>query len=70
MEENTQLIPHADTQPEPTFPVKCAWCEAEGNETIIGYCAAENSHGICGKHSRAVRAALREKYGRVLWEAY
>lgn len=36
------------------YPVVCAWCAAEGRETVIGTTSVAGSHGIC----RACRATL------------
>lgn len=37
-------------EPETLFPRFCAWCEAEGNETVVGETVVRGSHGICERH--------------------
>jgi len=38
-------------------PVYCAWCQAEGIKTIVGWSTIEGSHGVCKYHFKQV---LRE----------
>lgn len=38
------------------YPRLCAWCEAEGMRTIVGYTTIEHSSGICAEHLAQLNA--------------
>uniref|UniRef100_A0A6M3ITM3 Uncharacterized protein n=1 Tax=viral metagenome TaxID=1070528 RepID=A0A6M3ITM3_9ZZZZ len=42
------------------FPVYCAWCQAEGILTRVGWKDCENSSGICARHYREAMRELEE----------
>ena len=53
------------------YPVYCAWCRAEGIETIIGMTIIPGSDGICEWHSQEVVAqvqAYREAFRKMVAE--
>lgn len=48
-----------------TYPVLCAWCEAEGVRTVLGYASVEGSHGICPRHAEGLREQAR-RYAKAI----
>lgn len=45
------------------FPIRCAWCEAEGRRhTIVGWSRVRGSHGICDYHRK--RLERQDKHVR------
>ena len=46
------------------FPVVCAWCEARGIRTVVGYTTVYGSHGICNECAeQMVRDAVELRTG-------
>ena len=44
-----------------SFPVLCAWCEAEGKRKVVGRSTVEGSHGVCVEHLDGLVDGLSEK---------
>ena len=45
---------------KPSWPVLCAWCEAEGVKTILKLREKAGSHGICKMHSEHMIRQYKE----------
>lgn len=48
------------------YPMPCAWCLAEGKQTVVAYSEVEGSHGMCQRHAdefleQARKLAQRQK---------
>ena len=48
------------TEEQKKYPVLCAWCEKEGERTILGLSTVEHSHGICPRHADELKEQARQ----------
>lgn len=51
---------------EPSFPITCAWCAAEGTYRVVSYSVRTGSHGICPEHQKIFLEQIRRQKVRRL----